>query len=221
MKTKNTIPSIDYACKQCGKVFKIQPFKLKTTRYKFSKHYCSKICQTKSQIKKIIIICSNCNKKFTKELARVKKSKNHFCNRSCAASYNNKNKKYGTRRSKLEIYLEESLNNIYPNVTILYNNKEKIKSELDIYIPSYNIAFELNGIFHYEPIYGEEKLKQIQNNDNRKFQACLENNIELCIINTSNFSYFKKDKANIFLNIITNIINSKIALSGIEPETPD
>ena len=38
---------------------------------------------------------------------------------------------------------------------------EAINSELDVYVPSLNLAFELNGIFHYEPIYGEKKLNQI------------------------------------------------------------
>lgn len=56
---------------------------------------------------------------------------------------------------------------------------------MDIYIPVLSLAFELNGIFHYEPIYGEGKLLSIQNNDDRKFQACLEHDIELCIINSS------------------------------------
>jgi len=73
------------------------------------------------------------------------------------------------------------------------------------------LAFELNGIFHYEPIYGQNKLNQIQNNDNRKFQACLENNIELCIIDTSSQTYFKPKTAQKFLDIITNLINNKIS----------
>lgn len=81
------------------------------------------------------------------------------------------------------------------------------------------MAFELNGIFHYEPIYGNDKLNQIQNNDNRKYQACLEHNIELCIIDTSYFKHFKEDKAKEFLNIISSIINLKVTVAegGFEP----
>ena len=79
----------------------------------------------------------------------------------------------------------------YPNLEIHYNRKDAINSELDIYIPELELAFELNGIFHYEPIYGAEKLQQIQNNDDRKFQACLEKGISLCIIDTSSLKYFK------------------------------
>jgi hypothetical protein len=72
-----------------------------------------------------------------------------------------------------------------------------------------SLAFELNGIFHYEPIFGDEKLDKITNNDNRKFQACLEKKIELCIIDTSKFGYFKESGARKFLDIVVDIINKK------------
>lgn len=72
------------------------------------------------------------------------------------------------------------------------------------------LAFELNGIFHYEPIYGPEKLSQIQNNDTRKFQACLEQNIELCIIDNSSMKNFNLKKSYKFLSIIRNLIDNKI-----------
>lgn len=92
---------------------------------------------------------------------------------------------------------------------ILFNDKTTINSELDIYIPSLKLAFELNGIFHYEPIYGKDKLSKIENNDSRKIQACNERNIEICIIDISSLKNFKPHKANSFLNIITNIISKK------------
>lgn len=209
MKSKYIIPSVDYECKQCGKIFKIAPFQLQTSRYKVKKHYCSKICQSQSQIKSKLVNCKHCGKEFFKRLGQIKKTKNHFCNHSCSATYHNTHKNYGSRRSKLEIYLQEKLMLKYPNTQILYNDKSTINSELDIFIPSLFLAFELNGIFHYEPIYGEKKLQQIKNNDSRKFQACLQKNIELCIIDTSELKYFKKDKADKFLKIIENIIELK------------
>ena len=98
----------------------------------------------------------------------------------------------------------------YPDLEFYFNRKDAINSELDIYIPKLKLAFELNGIFHYEPIYGADKLNQTQNNDRRKFQACLEQGIELCIIDTSSLSYFKPDKVQKYLDIIVNIINSKL-----------
>lgn len=165
-------------------------------------------------------LCSNCNTIISYEKMFFRKNDknknknknkiyNFFCNRSCAATYNNTHKTKGNRRSKLEIWLEEKLKEKYKNLNILYCDKKTINSELDIYIPSLKLAFELNGIFHYEPIFGESKLEQIQNNDNRKFQACLENVIELCIIDASSLTYFKEESAKKYLDIITNIIDNK------------
>lgn len=153
--------------------------------------------------------CLNCSKQFAKHANQVSKFPNHFCSCSCAATYNNKHKTHGTRRSKLEKYLEEQLTSLYPTFTILYNQKDAIQSELDIYIPSLNLAIELNGIFHYEPIYGEKKLEQIQNNDNRKFQACLEKKIELCIIDVSGLKYFKPANAEKYLKIVRDLLDMK------------
>ena len=99
---------------------------------------------------------------------------------------------------------------MYPNLEILYNNKEIINSELDIYIPSLKLAFELNGIVHYEPIYGEEKLNKIKSNDNNKFQLCIEQKISLCVIDTSSLNYFKEQNAKKFLDIIVETINDKL-----------
>lgn len=153
--------------------------------------------------------CLNCNISFYRILSAAKKHNKNFCSKSCRATYCNQHKTTGTRRSKLEIYLENQLTLHYPNLEIHYNRKDTINSELDIYIPSLKLAFELNGIFHYEPIYGSDKLDRIQNNDNRKFQACLELGIELCIIDTSNLIHFKSEKADKYLSIIINIIKSK------------
>ena len=195
-------------CQQCKK-------KITRTAQNFSPnakhHFCSKICQDIFRSHKIKCKCSQCNKSIFKVPSAISKSKsgNHFCSKSCAAIYNNTHKKHGTRRSKLEIWLEKQLPKKYPKLEFHFNRKDTINSELDIYIPKLKLAFELNGIFHYEPIYGTKKLAQIQNNDNRKFQACHEKKIELCIIDVSSLNYFKEDKAQKYLKIICDIINHK------------
>ena len=106
--------------------------------------------------------------------------------------------------------METKLTELYPNLDIQYNLKEAINSELDIYIPSLKLAFELNGIYHYEPIHGTERLMKIQNNDNNKFQKCIENGISLCIIDTSSLKYFKEQASIKYLNLIKTIIDEKL-----------
>lgn len=153
-----------------------------------------------------IFNCLNCGYQFSKKPSWVKKSKNHFCGNSCAAIYHNSHKTTGTRRSKLEVWLENKLTELYPDLEIHFNRKSAINSELDIYIPSLKLAFELNGIFHYEPVFGPEKLSKTQNNDQRKFQACAENGVSLCVIDTSGQRRFTELSSLKFLNIIIEII---------------
>jgi DNA-binding XRE family transcriptional regulator len=174
--------------------------------------FCSEICSNNYKQNKIDVVCAYCNITFQKTKSQISRSKtgNQFCSKSCAAQYNNTHKTTGNRRSKLENYLECELIKLFPNLEISFNNKTIINSELDIYIPSLKLAFELNGIFHYEPIYGNNKLLQIQNNDNRKFHECLEQGIGLCIIDTSQQKYFKEQTSEKYLNIIINIIKERM-----------
>lgn len=163
----------------------------------------------KTQKYRVYIQCTNCNKNITKSLNQLNKSGNSFCNSICAATYNNKHKTHGTRRSKLEIYLENKLQELYPNLDFIFNSKEAINSELDIYIPSLKLAFELNGIFHYEPIYGEEKLQQIKNNDAEKITKCNDLDINLVHIDTRAQKRFTEQSSQKFLDIIIEIIGSR------------
>ena len=175
--------------------------------YSSSCRFCSQNCKSKYQTTKIDINCTNCNDIFQKLPNQIKRSSNHFCSRSCAVSYNNKHKTHGTRRSKLETYIEQQLSILYPDLEVHYNQKSAINSELDIYIPSLRLGFELNGIFHCEPIFGQDKLDKIKINDKHKFKACHENNITLCIIDTSKQKYFKESTSKQFLDIIIYHIN--------------
>ena len=204
-------------CENCGSTF----FKKRSEINKVYNNspstkcaFCSIKCRHENRITTQDVTCINCDKIFKKLPNQIKKFPNHFCSSSCAATYNNKHKTCGNKRSKLEIWLEEQLTNLYPSLKILYNNKEAINSELDIYIPSFKLAFELNGIFHYEPIYGADKLQKIQNNDERKFQACLENQIEFVLIDVSVQKYFKPKTSEKFLNIIIKIIDEKLNISN-------
>ncbi len=211
-KSKDKLPC---ECKFCHKVFYSTKHYIQfalNPNHRFTRDFCSTTCQHKNQKTQILMHCQNCNKELLKYVRDIKESKSGyvFCSCSCAATYNNTHKTHGCRRSKLEIWLEEQLPKLYTDLEFHFNRKDAINSELDIYIPSLKLAFELNGIFHYEPIYGEKKLDQIQNNDQNKFKLCQDNNISLCIIDVSSFNHFKEHLAKKYLDIITNIVNNQL-----------
>jgi len=207
-KYSDLLPLQCYCCKQTFYLSK----KIITFCIKENKNgkFCSRKCFQKNRFNHILITCKNCQKEFYRSPGMVKKSKNHFCSQSCSAIYRNLHKTTGNRRSKLEKWLEQKLSELYPDLEILYNDKSAINSELDIYFPSLKLAVEINGIFHYEPIFGESKLHQIQNNDQRKLIACYERNIELLLIDSSSLKYFKSQNVQKYLNIITNILEQKL-----------
>jgi len=74
----------------------------------------------------------------------------------------------------------------FPNRRILKHDRKTIKSpltgaylELDFYLPKLKLAIELNGVTHYEPIYGQEKFERQQVNDELKRQICRDKGITL------------------------------------------
>ena len=211
--SSKSMDSLTCQCYYCDKPFNTikkrisHELKYNRGRVKFCSQECNKLLNNPPNI----VECKNCNCLFKKIISNVMSTKNNFCSHSCSASYNNKNKKTGNRRSKLEIWLESQLITLYPNLLIDFNKKSAIMSELDIYIPSLNLAFELNGIFHYEPIYGVDKLEQIKSNDKSKSLACHEAKIDLCIIDTSAQKYVKPSTSQKYLNIIVDIINERIS----------
>lgn len=211
LKLSKTLEKLLIKCDNCGIIFsRTKKDIISAKKQKCNNQFCSLKCVGEAGSTKQKVTCKQCGINFPKCPSQIKISPNHFCNKSCAATYNNMHKTHGTRISKLEIWLSKKLSELYPLLEFHFNKKDAINSELDIYIPSLKLAFELNGIFHYEPIFGKEKLAQIENNDQRKFQACIENGIELCTIDVSKLKYFKNSNAQPYLNIISNLIDSKL-----------
>lgn len=171
--------------------------------------FCSRSCRGIGNIIRIQCRCTACGKEFFKRHSQLKEHRNDFCNKSCSAHYNNKNKTHGTRRSKLEKWLETTINKHIPDLKILYNSKIAIGSELDIYIPSLSLAFEVNGIFHYKPIHGPDRLEKIQRMDAEKRQMCEELGIMLITINTSSQRVFTEVSSMIYLETILDTIKAK------------
>lgn len=143
-------------------------------------------------LKLFSLICKKCKKEFERKLSS-EPTKNTFCSRSCVGSYN-RAKSRGKRkriinRSKLEIWLEEKINKLYPGIAV-FNDRKAIRSELDIYFPGLKIAIEINGPTHYRAIYGSASLKKTQRNDKSKATKCINHGIKLYSIDVSNDGAF-------------------------------
>ncbi len=206
--------SIIVECSFCKKPFNRIKHYLQSDIKHNTTIFCSKLCISQSKCTGETKPCSHCNKPVYRAKSDYRKSKStrHFCNSSCAAKYNNIHKTHGTRRAKLEVWLESQLKLIYPNLEIKYSYILPNCCELDIYIPSLCLAFELNGIFHYEPIYGEKQLNKIQERDTRKFKHCHDNNISLCVIDTSKQIRFTPLSSQVYLDIILNLIKQNYSI---------
>jgi hypothetical protein len=170
--------------------------------------YCSKKCYSKGQVTGKYIKCDSCGTDKYKTLREIKRNKSGFfyCGYKCKGTHWNQNKNYGFNRSKLEIWIESKIKNKY-DFDILFNDRSLLSNyELDIYIPNLKIAFELNGIFHYEPIFGEEKLKIIKKKDIEKINLCYEKGVDLISIDTTDSKRFNEARDAKYLNyIITEI----------------
>lgn len=206
-----------YNCKLCNKLKTARRSevlsKLRGDKGRGSYEYCSLECFRKYYRENVYYLfninveCRNCGAKFSKTKAEINKSPNNFCTKSCAVTFNNKNKARGIRRSKLEKLIEEKLLEVY-DFEIHFGRKDAIGSELDIYIPSLKTAFEINGIFHREPIFGQEKLGQIQANDRQKELKCFELGIELVVLDDT-MKHFNEQSALRYFNVICSILNRK------------
>lgn len=173
--------------------------------------FCNNICKINAS-KKYICICKGCNKAFNSERNHAK-----FCSNSCKSINLNlssyAHKSGGRSRSKIELYLEEILQKDFPNIIFNFNDKKTIGYELDVYIPQLKIGIELNGIVHYEPIYGENTLIRVQNNDRRKMLICSEQGIELIVINMGKKGLSKSQREEIYKEIYSIIERNKNRLN--------
>lgn len=203
----------NFICAHCGISGKKSARNLNTDQKKGKeKIYCDRKCVARAMTDKRLCICKLCGKEKYRIPSQV--SINTFCSKSCAVTYNNKHKKFGTRRSKLERFIADRVSEEFSDLDARYNETAWIDYELDIYIPSLKTAIEINGIFHYQPIYGIEKFNRIVTNDKMKADACLDRGIKLHILDISKNLHFSKKSAEPYYQLVADII--KKAINGFE-----
>jgi predicted nucleic acid-binding Zn ribbon protein len=133
----------------------------------------------KNKKPRVEFICPVCSKILMVTENEFKKRK--YCGGTCRNKINNK-QIFGTR-SKAEIYLEEKLKNEFPNLVMSFNDREILNGkELDVYIPSLELAIEWNGIYHFKKIRDDGSFEKTKNKDRQKIIECGKLNIELYIV---------------------------------------
>ena len=170
--------------------------------------FCSEQCYQESRLKRLAVTCDECGVLFHKHSCIIAKTLHNFCSCKCSSIYKNKHKTWGTRRSKLELWIEKELSALYPSLQILFNDVSAIQCELDIFIPDLDLAFELNGIFHYKEVF--DNFQRTKNRDKMKIQLCAQKGIRLCVIDTRNQKSFRIKTSKVFLDIICNIITDRL-----------
>lgn len=199
-------------CNNCGiKHYKAQCEIIKGVG-RNKKFFCTKECHSEFHKTKQKVICVNCDVSFYKLPNQIAKTKNNFCSKSCAAIYNNKNKKFGTRRSKIEILIDQMISDEFPYIIFKPNDKITIGSELDFYFPHIKLAIQINGPLHYLPIYGKEKFERIKKLDEEKRTICNSLHIKLIELDYSSDKYLNKILISKRLNEIRNILAEEVGL---------
>jgi len=163
---------------------------------------------------KVSVSCTNCGKIYKKGHYETQRYKNNFCKQSCCATYNNKHRTTGFRISKLELFLQEHLvkgvRSLHSSLDFSFNNRHVCDGyELDIYIPSLQLGFEINGIFHYKPIFGQDKLDNIVRKDIIKNKLCKNKDITLITIKDTSTKFSIK-YGNVILGQIHQYIDQHI-----------
>ena len=133
-------------------------------------------------------ICNRC----TRDVHRVRPAlpETVYCSPGCRKAADRDKRPRKSTRSKIELYIEAGFTRDHPSTQVLYNSRTLIGLELDIYFPEYKVAVELNGVFHYQPIFGGRSLYRTQRNDARKRERCQRKGIYLFVIDISHIKKF-------------------------------
>jgi len=210
---------VPFECEICKSTFyKKKHYALRGLKGTRNYSACSKECWKKvignrHRHECITLTCDWCKKEFQRKpnlhLRRKKMLSQHcFCSRKCSYLYRQSDNSFG-KRSTLEKWIEQKLTVDFPTISIEYNNITTINGELDIFIPTLDLAFEINGVGHYKPIYGVDNFKKRIKKDGEKIEECLARKIDLFVIDCKEFNTLKEDRDIKYYNRICEEISRK------------
>lgn len=214
---------ISLVCAFCQNIFlkpKNEIQRVMKGNYHGSCDFCSIKCVWNSRKKRLSCHCTECGTPFEKTPSTM--TVNNFCSQRCHGIFYQKNKKTGFRQSKAEIFLVHLLKSEFLDLKIESSNRRFIGLEIDILLPEIKIAIEINGIVHFLPIYGNDKLNKIQMNDSNKIKLLQEKSFQIIVIDISHLKTEREMNKFIleyFHNQLKSFIKSKLENTGIEPET--
>jgi very-short-patch-repair endonuclease len=107
--------------------------------------------------------------------------------------------------SKLEIYLLNKL--IADGYKVDFHKEQSLlttKLQIDLFLPKINVAIEVDGLSHFEPVWGTDALKRNQGYDNKKTGLILGKGLVLIrIIQKKDFS---KSRADLIYNELSHTL---------------
>lgn len=206
--------SVVLRCFKCNDVFTRSKSELSKSLRRNQKIVCSKKCVRINQrnaslkdFKTIELICQNCHLLFNRSRIAYlnninKNTETFFCSKKCSMTSLNRASKTSTSKSSHEVILKELIQKKYPEFDVIQNDRTVLPEnlEIDIWIPSINLAIELNGPCHFYPIYGEHRLQQTRGNDIRKVLFAQLQNINLLVVDTSSLKSKSKLSVEKFIN---------------------
>jgi len=88
---------------------------------------------------------------------------------------------------RTEKLLYRRLKNEFPNTQVILHGKPSWlgKQHFDIWIPEWNIAVEYQGIYHFEPVNGQEELEKAIERDKRKMDLASKYGVKLFLETSS------------------------------------
>lgn len=109
------------------------------------------------------------------------------------------------------LLIEAHFNKPFPNVRPeWFLSEEGQIMELDMFNEELKLAFEYNGVHHYEPIFGEEALQKTQKRDNYKKELCAKFGIKLIHIKAIKRNTSKKK---LIAHITEELANHNIVIT--------